>query len=86
MNNKVLIKLTIPEIDKSYDVFVPVNEVVWKIKKMLIRCISDIDDLNFDIDKKYVLINIDNGRIYNGNDILIDTDIRNVSELILISA
>ena len=40
MNNKVLIKLIVPEIDKTFDVFIPVNEIVWKIKKMLIKSIN----------------------------------------------
>lgn len=33
MNNKVLFKLTIPEIDELFDVFIPVDEPTWKIKK-----------------------------------------------------
>ena len=36
MNNKVLISLEIPSIEYSFDVFIPVNEIIWKIKKTLI--------------------------------------------------
>ena len=35
MNNKVLIKLIVPEIDEEFDIFIPVNEIIWKIKKCL---------------------------------------------------
>ena len=31
MKNKVLIKLIVPELDTTFDVFVPVNEIMWKI-------------------------------------------------------
>ena len=86
MNNKVLVKLIVPEIDSTFDVFVPVNEIAWKIKKMLIKCINDITGSNFVIDKEYILIKKENGRIYKNNEILIDTDIRNATELILISS
>lgn len=37
MDNKVLIKLVVPELDSSFDIFVPVNEVVWKVKKYLFK-------------------------------------------------
>ena len=85
MNNKVLIKIYLPELDKNFDVFIPINEVVWKIKKMLIKSINDITGSNLDLNKSYLLIKKDNGKIYKNNEIIIDSDIRNTSELILIT-
>lgn len=85
MNNKVLIKLTVPEINTSFDVFVPVNEALWKIKKMLIRCIYDLSNTDFDSKEEFILINKENSRIYKNSEIVIETDIRNATELLLIS-
>ncbi len=85
MNNKVLIKLIVPEIDDDFDIFIPVNEVIWRIKKMLVKCINDLDGVNLDMNKDYLLIKKDNNRVYNNNEIVIDTDIRNTSELLFIS-
>ena len=85
MENKILIKLIIPEINETYDVFIPVNEVIWKIKKMLIKCINDINNINLDINQKYTLIKKENSRIYKNNELIINTDIRNATELILVS-
>ena len=85
MNNKVLIKLIVPEIDDNFDIFIPVNEVIWRIKKMLVKCINDLDGVNLDMNKDYLLIKKDNNRVYNNNEIVIDTDIRNTSELLFIS-
>ena len=45
MKNKVLIKLIVPEMDMDFDIFIPVNEVVWKIKKLAIKSISDLSSL-----------------------------------------
>ncbi|MBR2840968.1 MAG: hypothetical protein IKF01_03765 [Bacilli bacterium] len=84
MENKVLIKLIVPALDKDFDIFIPVNEVVWKIKKMLIKSVMDITDTNLNVNSYYILINKENGNIYNDNQIIIDTDIRNISELMLI--
>lgn len=85
MNNKVLIKLIVPEIDSKFDVFIPVNELIWKIKKMLVKSISDVKGVNLDMKKDYILLKKDNSRIYKNNEIVIDTDIRNASELFLFS-
>lgn len=82
MKNKVLVKLIVPEIEMSFDIFVPTNEIVWKVKKMLVKTVSDIVNVNFDLNKNYVLVG-NNGTIYNNNELIIDTDIRNTSEIFL---
>lgn len=84
MTNKVLIKLIVPELDITYDVFIPVNEIVWKIKKLLVKSISDLSGIELDINSDYIIFNKADGYMYNNNDIIIDTNIRNGSELVLI--
>ena len=84
MKNKVLIRLFVPENDNYYDIFIPVNEFVWKIKKMIIRCINDLNGA-LNQNKEYVLINKNTNIIYQNNEIIIESDIRNATELILIS-
>lgn len=85
MDNKVLIKLTVPEINQTFDIFIPVNEVLWKVKKLISKCVKDLSGNNFDFSKEYILINIETNQIYNENDIIINTDIRNATRLLLIS-
>ncbi len=85
MMNKVLIKLIVPALDKQYDVFIPVNELVWKVTKLLVKSVSDLSRINLDINRKYALINQATGQIYNINDIIINTDIRNATELVLLA-
>ena len=81
--NKVLVNVFVPMIGKKYEIFIPVNEYMWKINKLIVKSISDLSDCVFPINKDYFIINIDNGRIYNNNDIIISTDIRNNANLIL---
>ncbi len=85
MNNKVLVKLNVPELDITYDIMIPTNEIMWKIKKLLIKSISDLNRIKIDINKNYILLNKNNNRMYNNNEIVYNTDIRNSTELILIS-
>lgn len=85
MKNKVLIKLIVPELNDSYDIFVPVNEYIWKIIKLSVKAVSDLTGGALDIGKDYYLINKQNGNIYNNNQILINTEVRNATELILLT-
>lgn len=85
MNNKVLIKLIVPEFDISYDLFIPVNEIIWKLKILILKSIQDLGGVLIDDRLDYVFLNKDNARIYNNNEIVINTDIRNGTELILMS-
>lgn len=85
MNNKVLVKLYVPEISQSYDLFIPVNEVIWKIKKLIIKSIGDLSGVDTVSSFDYILINKNSGITYKNNQIVYNTDIRNSSELILLS-
>ena len=85
MNNKVLIKVYTPEYNKSYDIFIPVNQLVWKVAKLMMKWISDINNINSDLKKEYLLINQKTNEIYNNNVIIRETDIRNGTELVLIA-
>ena len=83
MSNKVLIKLTMPTINESFDLFLPVNEIIWKVKKMLIKSISDLTGSELIDSQNYILINKKNSRVYHNNEIIINTDIRNGTELLI---
>ena len=85
MNNKVLIKLIMPEFDLSYDLFIPVNEVVWKLKRLIMKSIQDLSGVSIKNIDEALFINKDNSRVYNNNEIVVNTDIRNGTELILMS-
>ena len=83
--NKVLIRLIVPEIDGSFDLFIPVNELIWKIKKLVVKSVFDLTNGALDINMNYTLINKGTSKIYDNNELVINTDIRNASELILLA-
>ena len=67
MKNKVLIKLEVPSLNETFDLFLPVNEILWKINKMLVKCVSDLSNGCFDTTKEYFLANKTTGKIYENN-------------------
>ena len=84
MNNKVLVTFYVIELGTSFDAFVPVNEIVWKIKKLVSKSISDLTNIPEINEKEYILVNRDNSKIYYNSDIIHNTDIRNGTELVMI--
>ena len=86
MNNKVLIKVIFPELSKTFDVYIPVNERVWKIKKLIIKSVCDLTRENLDLNKEYGFINKNSGKMYDSNNQGIETDIKNGTEIIIITA
>ena len=87
MKNKILIKVIVPSLNRDFDVYIPVNEVMWKINRLIAKSIFDIVGLPFDLEKnQYIFINKDTGKVYNNNEIIINTDIRNSTELIMLES
>lgn len=84
MSNKVLINLYVPTLGESYDLFIPVNEIMWKVNRLIVKMISDSTEGMFNLDRDYAMINVDTGRLYDNNDIIINTDIRNATKILLV--
>lgn len=85
MKTKVLVKAIFPAMDMEYDVKIPANEQVWKVNKLLVKAIFDMNNFAYDIkNDNYVILNKKTGTIYDNNQVIIDTDIRNGTELIFI--
>lgn len=85
MTNKVLIKLIVPSLDREFDLFIPINELIWRITKLIVKSVADLSGINLSINQKYILLNKMTGKIYGYNEVIKDTDIRNLTELILLS-
>lgn len=83
-DNKVIVKLIVPEIDKTYDVLLPVSKKIGNIIELLSKSLSELNNENFKFTKKLCLYNSYNGMRYNFNNLIIETDIRNDSILVLI--
>lgn len=85
INNKVFIKLLIPEIDKSYDVSLPVNKRIGNIINLLNATISEMSNGELKPSKNNVLYNVRTGEKYMPNTLLLNTNIRNGTILVLLT-
>lgn len=78
--NKVLIRLSVLSLNKNYELFIPVNEKIGNITRLLNNTMFD----SIDFSKNIILINVQSGQYYKNNMIVRDTDIVNGTHLILL--
>lgn len=83
-NNKILLEITIPGIEKAYDVFVPVSKRIGTIKTLVENGIIDLTDRSYVVKDDTNLYSKETGKIYDINMKVIDSDLKNGSRLILL--
>ena len=82
--NKVLVKLYVPAIEKKYDIWLPINKKVYKVINLLLKAIKE-NTLGYYNPKTFPLLyDKATGEKYDLNLKIIETNIRNSSEIILI--
>lgn len=82
--NKILIELEIPLIEKSYDLYVPINKRIGTIKQLLEEALVDLTDGAYEIKPETNFYSKETGQIYDVNKNVRDTDLKNGSRIILI--
>jgi len=72
--------LYVLSLDKHYELFIPVDEKVGNIIKLLNKSLLEVLLGN----RSFTILNLYSGNVYRNNDIIRDTDIQNGAKLILI--
>ncbi len=84
MEYKVLIKLFLPEIEQSFDMYVPVNKSIGQVMTLLNKAVNSESANIYPIKNNIRLINKRTFQVYEQTALVRDTDIKNGTELILI--
>ncbi len=83
MEYKVLIKLYLPEIEQNYELYIPVNKTIGEVKEVLITAVNNITNNLYPMKNNFDLYDRRSNVVYNNDDIVRNTNIRNGSELIM---
>ena len=75
MEDKILVTLVVPMIEKKYEVFLPSNKKIGEIITLLSKGLTDVSNGYYIITNKEKLYNRVTGKEYNNNQILKNTDI-----------
>ena len=84
MNNKILIELEIPLIEKRYDLFIPINKKVGTVKKKKKNALVELTDSAYVPKDDSNFYSKETGEIFDVNKTVRDTNLRNGSRIILI--
>ncbi len=84
MDNKVLVTLYVPHLDMKYDMYIPVNKRIHIIIDLIKKALFELSEGLFNINNNYELYNFENGELYNMNDLVRNTSIRNNSKIVII--
>lgn len=82
--NKILIELEIPLVEKEYDVFIPINKKIGTIKSLIESSLVELTDNAYFPRDDSNFYSKDTGLIYDVNQTVRNTDLKNGSRIILI--
>lgn len=82
--NKILIELSIPLIEKNYDLYIPINKKVGTVKKLIEEGLLDLTDNDYVIKESSNFYSKETGEVYDVNKTIRETDLKNGSRIILI--
>ena len=82
MDYKVFIKLLVPEIEKSYELYIPINRTVRDVCNLINKLVNEDTNGAFPIKQDVVLCNRYRAVFYSYETYIRDTDIRNGSQLV----
>lgn len=83
MKNKILVELIVPEVETSYNVFLPINRKIGNVIVLLSRAVSELTGGVYAVSNKANLYDAITGNVYNMDATVLDTDIRNGSKIVL---
>lgn len=84
MNNKILIELEIPIIEKKYDLFIPINKKVGTIKALIEQSLQELTNQAYTPSDQTNFYSKESGNVYDVNKTVRDTDLKNGSRIILL--
>lgn len=80
--NKVLIELYLPEYEKIYNIFIPINKRVGTIKQLIEKQLEEM--IGYEIKDDSNFYSAETGKEYNVQLLIKDTDIKNASRIVLV--
>ena len=83
MKNKVLVKLIVPDIDETFNVFIPVNRKIGNVLVLLVKSVKELSNGMYVGSEKTALYDRTTGDKYPVNVLVRETNIRNASKLIM---
>ena len=82
MEYKVLVLILVPEIEKKFEIYLPVNRTIGDVLRYINKLINENTSGIFPIKNNVALCNRFTNEVYSFNKYIRDTDIRNGTQLV----
>lgn len=82
--NKILVRVYIPLIEKSYDIYIPINKKIGTIKKLVEDGLYELTDEAYAAKEDTNFYSKDTGQIYDVNKTVREADLQNGSKILLV--
>lgn len=83
MKNKILVVVTVPMIEKEFDMYIPVVKKIGTIKNLMIKIVEEQSENAFIDDGNKSLYEKNTGEKLNENEYVKNSNIKNGTKLIL---
>ncbi len=84
MKNKVIVKVLVPVLDETFDLFIPANKKIGKVIELIGNYLKTSTNEVFDFNDHIEIYNRITGELYNPDTLVKNSNIRNGSELIML--
>lgn len=84
MNNKFLVRLYVPSVEMCYEVWISPNKKIYNLINLFVKAVKEQSKGYYDPQFLPDLYNKETAQIYKIEQKVIETDIRNGTELILV--
>ncbi len=82
MEYKVLVTILVPEVEKNFEIYIPVNKTIGEILKLVNKLVNESTSGIFPMKNNIALCNRFTNEVYSFNKFIRDTDIRNGTQLV----
>ena len=81
MNNKVLVMVYVPMLEKEFDIYIPTVKKIGTIKKLIIKIVTENSNGIFIDDNAKYLYDKITGEVYDDNQFVRDSSLENGSKI-----
>lgn len=83
MKNKILIELIVPDVEEKFNLFIPASKRIGNVIVLVNKSVAELTNGAYIGTDRSALYNRDTGKMYEINDLVKNTDIRQGTSLIL---
>lgn len=84
MNNKVFVEVIVPDLEETFNIFIPINRRIGHVIVLINKALSEMTNGNYIINNERNLYSQYTGTKYSLNLLIRETDIRNGSKIVLL--